>query len=127
LPKNLDAGLRWLPVLTLGCIVVLVALVLPHDLASVEPFDAYSIAAAGWATIAIALVGLVAACFVPMAYCHYGCPTGAVLNFIRSHGREDRFGRREIAAFCLVVFAFLLSKAGAGFHEWLGSDAADWL
>jgi len=103
-----------------------VMLVLPHDLAATEPFDAYAIRTAGRATIAIAVAGLVAACFVPMAYCHYGCPTGAVLNFIRSHGRADRFGRREIAALLLVAIAFLLSKAGAGFHEWLRADAV-WL
>jgi hypothetical protein len=127
LPKSLDAGLRWLPALTLGCVIVLVTLVLPFDLASVEPFDAYSIRAAGWATIAIAVAGLLAACFVPMAYCHYGCPTGAVLNFIRSHGKADGFGRREIAALCLVLLAFLLSRVGAGFHDWLRSDAAEWL
>ena len=127
LPKNFAAGLRWLPPLTLALMVVMVMLVLPHDLAAFEPFDAYAIRAAGWATIAIAVAGLVAACFVPMAYCHYGCPTGALLNFIRSHGRADRFGRREIAALCLVVLAFALSKAGAGFHEWLRSDAAWWL
>jgi hypothetical protein len=126
-PKNLAAGLRWLPALTLGIIVLVVMLVLPHDLAAFEPFDAYSIRAAGWATISIAVAGLVAACFIPMAYCHYGCPTGALLNFIRSHGRDDRFGRREIAALCLVLLAFVLSKAGADFHEWLRSDAADWL
>ena len=127
LPKGVAAGLRWLPVLTLGFIVIVVMLVLPHDLAAVEPFDAYAIRAAGWATIAIAVAGLVAACFVPMAYCHYGCPTGALLNFVRSHGPGDRFGRREIAALCLVVLALVLSRSGAGFHEWVRSEAAWWL
>jgi hypothetical protein len=127
LPTDFAAGLRWLPALTLGTMIVVVMLVLPHDLAAFEPFDAYSIRAAGWATIAIAVAGLVAACFVPMAYCHYGCPTGALLNFIRSHGSADRFGRREIAALCLVLLAFALSRSGVNFHEWIQSDASDWL
>jgi hypothetical protein len=127
LPKRFAAGLRWLPFLTLVMILGVVMLVLPHDLAAFEPFDAYAIRSAGWATIAIAIAGLVAACFVPMAYCHYGCPTGALLNFIRGHGPADRFGRREIAAVFLVLLAFVLSRAGAGFHDWLRSDAADWL
>ena len=127
LPKNFAAGLRWLPFLTLAMMLGVVMLVLPHDLAAFEPFDAYAIRTAGWATIAIAIVGLVAACFVPMAYCHYGCPTGALLNFIRSHGPEDRFGRREIAALCLVLLAFVLSRLDVHFHEWLQSGAADWL
>ncbi len=127
LPKNFAAGLRWLPLLTLAMILGVVMLVLPHDLAAFEPFDAYAIRSAGWATIAIAIIGLVAACFVPMAYCHYGCPTGALLNFIRGHGPEDRFGRREIAALCLVLLAFVLSRLDVHFHDWLRSDAADWL
>ena len=127
LPKNFAAGLRWLPLLTLAMILGVVMLVLPADLAAFEPFDAYAIRTAGWATIAIAITGLVAACFVPMAYCHYGCPTGALLNFIRSHGPADRFGRREIAALCLVLLAFVLSRVGVPFHEWIQSRAADWL
>lgn len=127
LPKNLAAGLRWLPLLTLAMILGVVMLVLPADLAAFEPFDAYAIRTAGWATIAIALGGLVAACFVPMAYCHYGCPTGALLNFIRSHGPADRFGRREIGALILVLLAFVLSRAGVHFHDWLRSNASDWL
>ena len=49
LPRNLAAGLRWLPALTLGFVIVIVMLVLPQDLAAVEPFDAYPIRAAGWA------------------------------------------------------------------------------
>ena len=127
LPKQFAAGLRWLPFLTLLMLVGVVMLVLPHDLAAFEPFDAYAIRSAGWATVAIAIAGLVAGCFVPMAYCHYGCPTGALLNFIRGHGPADRFGRREIAALFLVLCAFALSRAGAGFHDWIRSDGADWL
>ncbi len=127
LPKRFAAGLRWLPFLTLVMILGVVMLVLPHDLAAFEPFDAYAIRTAGWVTMAIAIAGLVAACFVPMAYCHYGCPTGALLNFIRSHGAADRFGRREVAALVLVVIAFVLSRMGVHFHHWLESDAAGWL
>jgi len=127
LPKHFAAGLRWLPFLTLALILAVVMLVLPHDLAAFEPFDAYAIRIAGWATIAIAVAGLAAACLVPMAYCHYGCPTGALLNFIRGRGVADRFGRREIAALCLVLLAFALSRADVHFHDWLRSDAAAWL
>jgi NosR/NirI family transcriptional regulator, nitrous oxide reductase regulator len=127
LPRGFEAGLRWLPALTLGYVLAVVLLVLPHDLAAVEPFDAWLIRSAGWATIAIAVIGLVAACFVPMAYCHYGCPTGALLNFVRRHGRADGFGRREIAALLLVILALILSRVHVTFHEWVQSPAADWL
>jgi hypothetical protein len=127
LPRHFAAGLRWLPVLTLAMILGVVMLVLPSDLAAFEPFDAYAIRTAGWATIAIAIAGLAAACFVPMAYCHYGCPTGALLNFIRSHGPADRFGRREIAALLLVLIAFVLSRLDVPVHDWLQSDGSEWL
>ena len=126
-PRNFASGLRWLPFLTLAMILGVVLLVLPQDLANFEPFDAYAIRTAGWVTIAIAVAGLAAACFVPMAYCHYGCPTGALLNFIRSHGRSDHFGRREIAALFLVVLAFALSRLDVRLHDWIRSDVAGWL
>jgi len=127
LPKQFAAGLRWLPLLTLAMILGVVMLVLPHDLAAFEPFDAYAIRTAGWATITIAVTGLIAACFVPMAYCHYGCPTGVLLNFIRQHGTTDRFGRRDIAALFLMLLAFMLSQLDVHFHSWLQFDATNWL
>ncbi|MGE3776751.1 MAG: FMN-binding protein, partial [Pirellulaceae bacterium] len=46
------------------------------NLASLEPFDAFLLRAAGAATLSLAVLGLVAAATVPMAYCRYGCPTG---------------------------------------------------
>ncbi|MCH5373208.1 MAG: 4Fe-4S binding protein, partial [Planctomycetes bacterium] len=80
----------------------------PFSLASLEPFDAYLFRVAGWASIMIAVVGLAASLIVPMAYCRFGCPTGAVLNFLRLQGRGDRFRFRDVAALGLVVVAGLL-------------------
>ena len=127
LPKGIAAGLRWLPPLTLGCVLIVAILALPADLAGMEPFDAYLLNRAGWATIAIAVVGLIASLFVPMAYCHYGCPTGALLNFIRKRGAADRFGRREIAAILLVALAALLSWKSGVIRLWIESPASDWI
>jgi polyferredoxin len=127
LPPGLAAGLRWLPPLTIAGVLAIAILSLPADLAGVEPFDAYVWKTAGRATLAIAAAGLLAACFVPMAYCHYGCPTGAVLNFIRKHGAKDRFGRREIAALLLVLLAALLSWKSPELRAWLETPASDWL
>ena len=127
LPRGVERGLRWLPPLTLAYVLAVTLLVLPHDLAAVEPFDAYLLTSAGIATIVIAIGSLIAACFVPMAYCHYGCPTGALLNFVRRHGSTDRFGRREIVALLLVAFAWGLSRVSVPFHDWILSPAADWL
>ncbi len=127
LPVGVAAGLRWLPPLTMACVLAIAMLALPADLAGVEPFDAYVWKTAGWATLTIAGVGLAASCFVPMAYCHYGCPTGAVLDFIRKHGANDRFGRREIAALLLVGLAAALSWQSAAIRAWLESAASDWI
>ncbi len=112
-------GLRWLPGLLLAFVVTISVLVLPIDLAHLEPFDAYVLQSAGVATIAIAVLGLVASLFVPMAYCHYGCPTGALLEFIRSHGRADRFGRRDVTALLLLALAALLSWKYHALHAWM--------
>lgn len=122
LPRDLARGLRWLPGLLLAFVVTISVLVLPIDLAHLEPFDAYVLRSAGLATIAIAVVGLIASAFVPMAYCHYGCPTGALLEFIRGHGRADRFGRRDVAALLLLAFAGLLSWKYHAIHAWMIAD-----
>jgi len=119
LPKDFAAGLRWLPGLLLGLVVIVTILVLPIDLAHLEPFDAYSLRAAGVATITIAIVGLIASLFVPMAYCHYGCPTGALLEFLRSRGPGDRFGPRDVAALLLVGLAWGLAWKYQTIHGWI--------
>ena len=121
LPKDFAAGLRWLPGLLLGMVVIITIVGLPIDLAHLEPFDAYSLRAAGVATIVIAVVGLIASLFVPMAYCHYGCPTGALLEFVRSHGPSDRFGRRDVAALLLVALAWGLAWKYQAIHAWMVS------
>jgi NosR/NirI family transcriptional regulator, nitrous oxide reductase regulator len=92
---------------------------LPTDLANIEPFDAYIVRTAGVATIVIAVVGLIAAAFVPMAYCKYGCPTGLVLNFVRSHGKADTFGRRDLVAGLLVLLAVGLYQTYPMVHHWV--------
>ncbi len=107
-PVSVARGLRWLPALLIAVVVLVVMQRLTLDLAGIEPFDAYLIRTAGAATIVVAVIGLVASLFVRQAYCKYGCPTGAVLEFVRSHGRADRFGRRDIAAGILVLFVTLL-------------------
>lgn len=101
---GLANGLRWLPFLLLMLAIGVTLLRLPTDLAGIEPFDAYLISAAGWATLAVAGIGLLASVFVPMAYCKFGCPTGALFEFLRTHGSLDHFGKRDVAALALVVW-----------------------
>jgi hypothetical protein len=121
LPRDIAAGLRWLPLLTLALVVAVSILTLPLDLAHLEPFDAYSVRAAGWATVSLAVAGLVASLFVPMAYCHYGCPTGALLELVRSHGPSDRFGRRDVMALLLVALAQGLVWKYHAIHAWIAA------
>lgn len=102
-------GLEYLPAALLLFVVVVAAIALPFELAGLEPFDAYHVRTAGWATLTVTAVGLVASAFVPQAYCRFGCPTGALLNFVRARGPTDRFGRRDAAALLLVGLALALN------------------
>lgn len=101
-------GLEYLPLGLLLLVLVVTGLGLPLDLAGIEPFAAYGVRAAGWATIAVAIGGLVASIFVPQAYCRFGCPTGALLNFVRTRGATDHFSRRDAAALGLVLVVAVL-------------------
>jgi hypothetical protein len=58
-----------------------------------------------------------------MAYCHYGCPTGALLNFVRAHGKADRFSRRDLAALLLLGLAVVLAWKYHAIRIWM---LADW-
>ena len=100
-------------------IVLAVLLGLPLDLAGLEAFDAFLLGAAGTASVVVALVGLAASANVPMAYCRYGCATGELLRFLRSHGAADRFGRRDVAAAALLALAIWLDHARDGIRGFI--------
>jgi NosR/NirI family nitrous oxide reductase transcriptional regulator len=119
IPRSVDRGLRWAPLLLLGFAAIIAMYELPFDLAGIEPFDAYLWRTAGWATLGVAVVGLVFSIFVPMGYCKYGCPTGAVLELIRSHGRADHFNRRDLAALLLAALAAALYRGYDAYALWL--------
>ncbi len=104
---NWSRWLALLPVALLAFALIAILCGLQFDLADLEPFDAWSWRAAGWTTITIAVAGLVASIFIPQAYCRYGCPTGALLGFIRSTGSGDHWSRRDWTALGFVALAFL--------------------
>lgn len=112
-------GLEYLPTALLLFTLVVALLALPFDLAGLEPFAAYVIRSAGVATLAVASLGLVASFFVPQAYCRFGCPTGALLNFVRARGTTDTFSRRDVAALMLVGLALLLNWKHLAVIFWL--------
>ncbi len=110
LPAGVIRGLEYLPFGFLLLTLIVALLALPLDLAGLEPFAAYVLRSAGVATLVVAAVGLVASFFVPQAYCRFGCPTGALLNFVRTRGPTDTFTRRDLAALALVALAFALNS-----------------
>jgi hypothetical protein len=119
LSGGVGRGLEFLPAGLLLLVVVVAMMAVPLDLAGVEPFDAYLVRTAGLATIGVAIVGLVASFFVPQAYCRFGCPTGALLNFVRARGPADRFSRRDAAALALVAVAVLINWQYVSLIHWV--------
>ena len=110
-PRRLLRVLTTIPAVLLVWCVVVAMTALPFSLVDIEPFDAWVFRVAGWATVTIAVVGLVASLFVPMAYCRLGCPTGALLNYLRFHSRSDRWTRRDWLVVGIVAMAIGLRVA----------------
>ncbi|HEV8544211.1 MAG TPA: FAD:protein FMN transferase [Verrucomicrobiae bacterium] len=91
-----------LPIVLLAFALAALVLGWPISLVNLEAFDAWSWRAAGWISVTIAAVGLIASMFIPQAYCRYGCPTGALLNFVRSPGLADRWSARDWMAMAVA-------------------------
>jgi len=109
IPARVDRWLGRLPFALLALVLASVVLGWGLDLNALEAFDAYLFRIAGWASICIAVAGLIAALFTPLAYCKYGCPTGALLKLLRFTGAGDRLGARDwLAALALAAGALAL-------------------
>ena len=108
LPAGLSRWLERVPFMLLAAVLFCVALGRGFDLNGIEPFDAYVWKVAGLSSIVIAVAGLIASLFVPLAYCKYGCPTGAVFKLLRFAGEGDRFGAKELGALIVVAAAAVL-------------------
>ncbi len=106
LPQRLQPWLGRLPFALLAVAILATVLPLPLALVDLEPFDAYLPQVAGVAACAIFGIGLVTSFFVPMAYCRYGCPTGALLDHLRLHRRSNRVTWRDgVLLGCLIIAA----------------------
>ena len=106
-PVKLMRVLEWIPTSLLAVSLVVVLFGWSFSLANLEPFDAWVWRTAGIATVVLAIAGLVASLFVSQAYCRFGCPTGAVLSFVRSSGSADHWGRRDCVALFFLVGGIL--------------------
>ncbi len=104
---RLERWLTQIPFVLLALIFLSVILGWAVDLNALEPFDAYVFRVAGWASLVIAIAGLFAALFQPLAYCKYGCPTGALFKLIRFTGDADKLGVRDWTAAGLMALGWL--------------------
>jgi polyferredoxin len=78
------------------------------DLADLEPFNAYSWRTAGMFTVVTAVLGILSSAFVPMAFCRFACPTGALLKFLRLFKNSDRWVFRDSIALVFFLTAVAL-------------------
>ena len=104
-PEGVAKLLRCVPIVLLAIVVITAVSGSRFNLASLEPFDGFGFRVAGWATIAVFVVGLVLSFVSPMAYCRFGCPTGAMLGYLRFRGDSQRLGLRDLVAVCLLALA----------------------
>ncbi len=106
IPARLLSWLAPLPWALLALAILTAVLHLPLSLVDIEPFDGYLPMVAGTAALVIFVVSLVAGAAVPMAYCRHGCPTGALLDHLRFHGRSDLLTWRDgVMVACLILAA----------------------
>lgn len=109
IPQKLIHLLSQLPSLLLLVIGILAITATGINYADFEAFDAWLWQAAGLATILIAIIGLIASLFIPMAYCKFGCPTGALFKFLRHTSASNKFALRDIIAGVLLILAYYFS------------------
>ncbi len=108
LPPWLLHSLPWIRPLLMAWVVLVSLLHWPFSLVDIEPFDAYSWRAAAWPTVLVAVIGIIASLKVPMAYCRYGCATGALLQYLRRNSQSHRWSRADLmACVCLALGIFL--------------------
>jgi len=109
IPVRLKSVLAMIPATLLLWVVIVAMCDLGFSLVDIEPFDAYLFSIAGWATIGVVVVGFLFSLFVPMGYCRFGCPTGAVLEWLRRHRRSDEFQTGDAVALLLLLLTLVLN------------------
>jgi NosR/NirI family nitrous oxide reductase transcriptional regulator len=110
LPPKLHHLMRRVPWLTLLVIWVLAFSSIAFPFSHAEPFETWSSGFQAVLPASIFSIGLLAAVFLPQGYCHYGCPTGAMLKFL-THS-PGRWTTKDTVALVLVALAggFVMSR-----------------
>ncbi len=107
-PKKLHVALSHVPWILLLIIFALMLLGPRLDLAKFEVFDAWS---TGLITLsipaALLILSLITAPFIRTPYCHYGCPTGALLRY--SASPRKRWMKRDLIAGLAVLAAWIFA------------------
>lgn len=103
LPPKIHAFMVRIPWLTLLVIWVLAFVASGVPFAYFEPFETWSSGFVAFVPAAIFTIGILSAFFLPQGYCHYGCPTGALLRFL-THA-PGRWTLKDTAAGIMVASA----------------------
>jgi Na+-translocating ferredoxin:NAD+ oxidoreductase RnfG subunit len=109
LPPKLHALLNRVPWLLLLTIWALAFLASGLPFSYFEPFEMWSSGFVAFVPATIFTVGLLAAFFLPQAYCHYGCPTGALLRFLTS--APGRWTTKDSTAGTLLLLAAVVTAS----------------
>lgn len=107
IPQKLRLVLSAVPAVLLAICILIAFSIMDGNLAALEPFDAYVPTISGWASLSIAIGGLIFSAFVPMGFCRYACPTGAVISHVRWNASSDRWSIRDSVATLLLGLAVI--------------------
>jgi Na+-translocating ferredoxin:NAD+ oxidoreductase RnfG subunit len=104
MPQKIRPWLTALPWALLALALLAVVIPLPIAVVDLEPFDAYLPLIAGIPALVIFAVSLAVSIRYPMAYCRYGCPTGALLDHVRLNRKSGTFTWRDgVLVVCLAA------------------------
>ncbi|MEM8667369.1 MAG: FMN-binding protein [Planctomycetota bacterium] len=107
LPKWMNRWLVHIPAVMLTIAYVALVVTPSIDLSAWEPFHAYLFRVAGWGSVVFALLTLLIASRIPMAYCRFGCSTGYLLDYLRRNARSHRLQKSDFVAIGLLAFSLL--------------------
>ncbi|MEQ8766687.1 MAG: 4Fe-4S binding protein [Planctomycetota bacterium] len=118
-----DTLAHWLPSLVPGLLLVTAGLalawILPLDLADLEAFDAVSWPDASHIAIGLAIGGVLLSLVIPKAYCRFGCPTGALIELVRTPRNAARWRWRDTVAGVCLIAVWVMAPARSIVESWI--------